>query len=398
MLLYNPGTSSIRLTFEGYSYFPLLNWQSKMLNLVIILSSLAYYIVYLRQEGEKMRKIGIYTVVVLVIIIFIPSIIVKTFNFVPKENKMGKKIVRSQVEESPSENEFNGNIKVYDTRNQQVIDMALEEYVKGVVAAEMPAEFHIEALKAQAVASRTYAISRTLKYREGHPDHIEAPLCTGIHCQAYLTLEELNNIHAKDWEEKYWPKIEEAVVSTKGQILYYGGEIIEPLYHSTSGGMTEDALNVFAVDLPYLKAVESPYEEDAPKFRSLITMTGDEFVEKLLKKYPGSNITKDNLGEKIKLVEKTQSGRIKKLAIDGSVVNGREIRELFELNSTNFKITFNPKTNIVDIETIGYGHGVGMSQWGANGMAKNGRDYEEILKHYYTGVELHQMTMDNLNN
>ncbi|MCF6465058.1 stage II sporulation protein D [Clostridium sp. Cult2] len=342
-----------------------------------------------------MKKIGIYTIVVLVVTIFIPSIIVKTFNFVPKENRLVKKIIKSQEEETPPEEEFDGHIIVYDTRNQQVIEMPLEEYIKGVVAAEMPAEFHIEALKAQAIASRTYAISRTLKYIEGHPDHIEAPLCTGIHCQAYLTLEELNNLHPKDWEEKYWSKIEKAVDSTKGIVLYYRDEIIEPLYHSTSGGMTEDAQDVFAVDLPYLKSVESPYEEEAPKFRSLVTMTGDEFINILLKKYPGSNITKDNLGEKIKLVEKTKSGRIKKLAIDGSVINGREIRELFDLNSTNFKITYNPKNNIVDIETIGYGHGVGMSQWGANGMAKNDKDYEEILKHYYTGVELQQFAMDD---
>ena len=94
-------------------------------------------------------------------------------------------------------------------------------------------------------------------------------------------------------------------------------------------------------------------------------------------------------------MEKTQSGRIKKIAIDGTVIDGREIRELFELNSTNFTISYNPKTNIVDIETIGYGHGVGMSQWGANGMAKNDKDYEEILKHYYTGVELEQLLIEN---
>lgn len=124
-------------------------------------------------------------------------------------------------------------------------------------------------------------------------------------------------------------------------------------------------------------------------------MTGDEFVDKLRRKYPGANITKENLSDKIKLVERTKSGRIKKLAIDGTVINGREIRELFELNSTNFTITYNPKTNIVDIETIGYGHGVGMSQWGANGMAKNDKNYQEILKHYYTGVEIKQWTIDD---
>ncbi|MBZ2174801.1 stage II sporulation protein D [Schnuerera sp. xch1] len=335
-----------------------------------------------------MKKFGIYTGIVLVIIILIPSIIVKTFNFVPKENKL-KDNLKSESEEKDIEYEEDFDyIKVYDTRTQKVKEMPLEEYVKGVVAAEMPAEFHIEALKAQAVASRTYALNRMQRYPEGNPGHPEAPLCTGIHCQAYLTLEELNDLHAKDWEEKYWPKIEEAVDSTKGQVLYYRGEIIEPLYHSTSGGMTEDAIDVFAVDLPYLKSVESPFEEDAPKYKNVVTMTGDEFVDKLNQQYPGTNITKDNLAEKIKLVEKTESGRVKKIAIEGTVVNGREIRELFELNSTNFKIYFSPKNNIVDIETVGYGHGVGMSQWGANGMAKNNKDYEEILKHYYTGVKL----------
>lgn len=334
-----------------------------------------------------MKKFCIYTGIILIITIIIPALIVKSFNFVPKESdKREYKENTSKVEEKV--HEFDGNIKVYDTRTQQVREMPLEEYIKGVVAAEMPAEFHIEALKAQAVASRTYAINRFLKFPNGHPDHPEAPLCTGIHCQAYLTLDELRSIHSSDWEGKYWGKIEEAVESTKSQVLYYRGEVIEALYHSTSGGMTEDAIDVFAVDLPYLKSVESQYEEDAPRYKTIVTMTGDEFIDKINKKYPNANVTKDNIQDKIKLVERTESGRVKKISINGTVVDGREIRELFELNSTNFKIYFNPRTNIVDIETIGYGHGVGMSQWGANGMAKNGKDYEEILKHYYTGVEI----------
>ncbi len=120
-----------------------------------------------------------------------------------------------------------------------------------------------------------------------------------------MTIDELENLHAKDWMDKYWPKIEEAVNSTKGQVLYYNNELIEPLYHSTSGGMTEDALNVFAIDKPYLRSVESPpYEEEAPKFKALVTLTGDEFVSKLRGKYPSANITKENLQDKIKLVEK----------------------------------------------------------------------------------------------
>lgn len=340
-----------------------------------------------------MKKLGIYTGIILIIIIIIPSIIVKTFNFVPKENNKPDKI-DSRVEEEDIPEEFDGDITIYDTRTQKVVKMPLEEYIKGVVAAEMPAAFHIEALKAQAVASRTYAINKMLKYPKGNPGHPDAPLCTGIHCQAYLTLEELNNLHAKDWEEKYWSKIEEAVDSTRGQVLYYRGEVIDALYHSTSGGMTEDAVDVFSTDIPYLKSVESLYEEEAPRYKDIVTMTGEEFVDKLNQEYPNAKITKENLVEKIKLVEKTESGRVKKIAIDGTVINGREIRDLFGLNSTNFKIYYNPRTNIIDIETTGYGHGVGMSQWGANGMAKNEKDYEQILKHYYTGVEIGEYDMN----
>ncbi|MFY9213562.1 MAG: stage II sporulation protein D, partial [Tissierellaceae bacterium] len=282
-------------------------------------------------------------------------------------------------------------VKIYNIDAKKTIELSLSDYVKGVVAAEMPAAFHIEALKAQAIAARTYAISRIIKYEEGHPDHPEAPLCTGVHCQAYLSLEELEKIHGKEWVENYWGKIETAVDSTSNLVIYYQGELIEPLYHSTSGGKTEDAVNVFAMDSPYLKSVESPYEEDAPRFREVVTLTVDEFLDKLKEKYPKVNINKENFHQKIKLIEKTESGRVTKLAIDREIVSGREIRELYGLNSTNFEIVYDIKLGLIEIETLGYGHGVGMSQWGANGMAKQGKTYEEILKHYYTGVVIKKL-------
>lgn len=345
-----------------------------------------------------MKRIGAYLMTVLVITIFIPTVIVKTFNFVPKPNSAeGKGFgdrVLPIVPQGKKEDKDTGEkgevtyIKVLNPDTNKVEELLLDEYVKGVVAAEMPAAFHIEALKAQAVAARTYAISRSLKFNEGHPDHPDAPLCSGIHCQAYLSLNQLEQIHGDDWIEKYWGKIEEAVESTTNLVLYYNGEIIEPLYHSTSGGMTEDALHVFAVDSPYLKSVESPYEEGAPKYKTVISLTSEEFVKKINDKFPEAKMTKDDFLDKIKLVEKTPSGRVKKLAINDNIINGREIRDLFELNSTNFKISFDQKLSLIEIETYGYGHGVGMSQWGANGMAKNGKSYEEILKHYYNEIDI----------
>ncbi|NLY45598.1 MAG: stage II sporulation protein D, partial [Tissierella sp.] len=315
-----------------------------------------------------MRKIAVYLTIVLIITIFVPTVIVKTFNFVPISNtvegqSLEKRYPIRPVKEEPMvvEEKKVDRIKVYNTNTKKTESMPLDEYVKGVVAAEMPAAFHIEALKAQAIAARTYAISRSIKFENGHPDHPDAPLCTKEHCQAYLSLDDLQKIHGDSWVEDYWGKIEEAVDSTESLVIYYEGELVEPLYHSTSGGMTEDAINVFAVDSPYFKAVESPYEEGSPRFRTVLNLTVDEFINKLKNKYPNIKIDKDNFHEKIKLVEKTGSGRVKKIAIDNEIINGRDIRDLYGLDSTNFTIVFDKKLSLIEIETYGYGHGVGMS-------------------------------------
>ena len=343
-----------------------------------------------------MRKLGIYIGAVLIITIILPTVIVKTLSFVPR----GNSVVGEALEEEknvtdkevlPAKNHGSETIKIYDSKTGETEELDLDQYIKGVVAAEMPAAFHIEALKAQAVAARSYAISRSIRFADGHPDHKSAPLCTGIHCQAYLSLKQLEELHGESWIKEYWGKIEESVDTTKNLAIFYDGEIIETPYHSTAGGRTEDAKDVFAVESPYLKSVASPYEEEAPKFKDTVTLTLDEFIAKIGSKYPDVKITKDNIQEKIKLIERTMAGRVKKIAIDGIVLEGRDLRDLFTLNSTNFTISLDKKLNIIEIETYGYGHGVGMSQWGANGMGKHGSTYEEILKHYYTGIEIKEI-------
>lgn len=344
-----------------------------------------------------MKKLGIYISVVLIITILLPTVIVKTFNFVPKASTAQGEPLEEMTpivkeEEIPIKVGYiYEKIKFYNRTTGAVEELHIDDYIKGVVAAEMPAAFHIEALKAQAVAARTYAISRTVKYNNGHPDHNLAPLCNGVHCQAYLSFSQLGEIRGESWIEDYWPKIEEAVNGTKGLGIFYNGEIIEPLYHSTSGGRTEDVKDVFAVELPYLRSVTSPYEEEAPKFKNTITLTTEEFIKKIKSKYTDININKDNLADKIKLIERTITGRVKKIAIDGKILEGRDLRDLFGLNSTNFTISLDKRLNIIEIETYGFGHGVGMSQWGANGMGKQGSSFEEILKHYYTGVEIKEI-------
>ncbi len=280
-------------------------------------------------------------------------------------------------------------IKVYNNKTNELMVIDFEEYLKGVVASEMPAEFNIEALKAQGITARTYLLYRLKKYPNGQPEHMDAPICTGVHCQAWSSKDELINSHAEGWYENYWSKIEEAVESTRGQILVYDNRIIEPLYHSTSGGRTENSEDVFSAAVPYLKSVESPYESDSPRFNGSVKVSTDEFINKIESAYGHMDINESNLDEKIVLGEVSQGGKIKTLIIDNTEISGREIRALFNLNSTNF--SFIQTGNEIEILTTGYGHGVGMSQWGAEGMANKGYNCKEILKHYYTGVEIVNM-------
>ena len=280
-------------------------------------------------------------------------------------------------------------IKVYNNKTNEVMVIDFEEYLKGVVASEMPAEFNIEALKAQGVTARTYLLYRLKKYPDGQPEHMDAPICTGIHCQVWSSKDELIQSHTEGWYDKYWSKIEDAVQSTRGQILTYDGKIIEPLYHSTSGGITENSEDVFSAAVPYLRSVESPYEGESPKLKGSVKITTSEFINKIESVYGDMDITENNLDKKIVLGDVSEGGKIKTIIVDNTEISGREIRSLFNLNSTNF--SFIQSGNEIEILTTGYGHGVGMNQWGAEGMANEGYNYKEILKHYYTGVEIVSM-------
>jgi len=280
-------------------------------------------------------------------------------------------------------------IKVYNLKTNEVMVIDFEEYLKGVVSSEMPAEFNEEALKAQAITARTYLLYRLKKYPNGQPEHMDAPICTGTHCQVWSSKDELIASHEVGWYDKYWSKIEEAVNSTSSQILTYEGKIIEPLFHSASGGRTENSEDVFSSSVPYLRSVESPYESEAPKLHGSVKITVNDFISKVKSVYGNLDLSQDNLDEKIQLGEVSEGGKVKTIIIDNTEISGREMRSLFNLNSTNF--SFIQTGNEIEIFTTGYGHGVGMSQWGADGMADEGFNYKEILKHYYTGVEIVSM-------
>lgn len=278
------------------------------------------------------------------------------------------------------------SISLYDRASGKTEEMPLEEYIIGVVGAEMPASFPLEALKAQAVAARTYAVRHMTAF--GGSGCSGADICTGSGCcQSYKSTEQLREKFGGE-AERYMDKLRQAVYETEGEYAAYNGEPIEALYHSSAGGRTEDAQNVFSAALPYLVGVDSPGEETAGKYAAEVRVSLGEFTNRVNKKWPAARLKKNRLGEQVRVVSRYDSGRVKELKLNKVTVSGRELRRLFDLNSANFTLSIGEG---VTIRTRGYGHGVGMSQYGARAMALEGAGYEEILKHYYTGINIRKL-------
>ena len=275
--------------------------------------------------------------------------------------------------------EKTSDIKVYT--DGRIVEMPLEEYLVGVVAAEMPASYDIEALRAQAVAARTYTL-----YKRNHGGcnaHEGADICTDSnHCQAYMTRDEMAALWGTDTEACV-DKITEAVTSTSGEVMLYDGQEIQVFYHACAGGMTENCENVYSQALPYLVAVSSEGEEGYSRFYGEVTVSYDAFKSAMEDFSPGINI--GDVRTCIGGIVRFDSGRIESIEIGDQTFTGREIRGIFSLNSANFTVDTNGD---VTFETVGYGHGVGMSQTGANAMAQDGAGYIEILTHYYVGVTI----------
>ena len=271
-------------------------------------------------------------------------------------------------------------INIYNHKTGKTQQMDIEEYLYGVLSGEMPSDFNIEALKAQAVAARTYVIYKIENnIKSGHKG---ADICTNSsHCQAYTSYENLKNTKGEDWIKNSYPKVKQAVNETKGHIITYNGEPILPLYFSTSSGKTENSEEVFSTEYPYLRSVDSPYDKYAPKYASTLKISNKDFVSKLKSTYSDINITQNNLSSQIKILNRSDGGSVEKIKLGNKELTGRDIRNILNLNSANFEIKFD--TNSLDFVVKGYGHGVGMSQWGANGMAEEGYKYYEILSHYY---------------
>lgn len=260
-------------------------------------------------------------------------------------------------------------IKVYDPSTSKIEEMELENYIVGVVAAEMPASFEIEALKAQAVAARTFAT-----YKMEHRN-LEYDVIIGVSDQAFNTIEQMRAKWQDQFNENY-QKISSAVKETQNDIMTYQGRVIESFYFSMSNGQTENCELVFQESLPYLTSVESSWDnETLQNYEVTKEFTKEEFCNLLNISCEEINITD---------IDRTSSGRIKTLKINGQLMKGTEVRTKLTLRSTDFQISIE---DTIKITTKGNGHGVGMSQYGANGMAKEGKNYQEILTHYYQNIE-----------
>lgn len=258
--------------------------------------------------------------------------------------------------------------------------LTLEEYVKGVVAAEMPTSFHEEALKAQAIAARTYALRTTEKGKK--------PIAKDVSAQVFYTAAERQKNWGKDFE-KNEKKVNKAVQGTEGEIIVYGEEVISAMFFSTSNGQTETAENFSGTDIPYLQSVASVGENDvAPAYEEKMEMTLSKWNEALGEKWDAK------MFESLKLV-RNSTGRVQKVITEGFEEEGRAMREKLGLRSTDFDIAYDLTNDLVLITTTGYGHGVGMSQYGAEALAQEGWSAKKIIEHYYTDTTIKKILIND---
>lgn len=299
-------------------------------------------------------------IITLLLIIFIPYIIVTLF-----------------IKNDDIKFHFVSNMTVRVKReSKDRIDIVpLEKYVIGVLSGEMPVSFEIEALKSQAVAARSYVLKKMEQNYNEEYDVVDT-----VSNQVYLDEEELKTKFGDQYDTKI-QKISQAVVETTGEYLTYNGEVIEAFFFSTSSGATENCEEVFKQALPYLRSVDSHYDEISPSYLETKQIKLSEFYQFLNLKYDEQLL--------VEIIKTTSTGRIKEIKINDQIFTANEIRSKLKLKSTFFSIE--QINDDVIIKTKGYGHGVGMSQYGANGMAKEGYKYDEILKHYYSGVEIEKI-------
>jgi len=308
-----------------------------------------------------------------IVILLLPTMIVIPFMDARSEEKVAedpmKEMLALEVEDDSSL-----TVPVMRAQTEEIEDVPLETYVARVIASEMPAEFEMEALKAQGVAARTYIIDLLMH----HGEETDAFISDQTDDQVYSNDEELREKWGSDYTWKM-DKLLEAVTATEGEVITYNQMTITPAYFSTSNGYTVNSEDYWENELPYLRKVESKWDEESPSFLDQQTFTKGEIEQLLAISLPSTNEVPIQMTH-------TESNRVDELIIANETFTGREVREKLGLKSSDF--TIEQKSNHFVFNTKGFGHGIGMSQYGANGMAKEGKTYEEILSYYYQGVEV----------
>lgn len=280
-------------------------------------------------------------------------------------------------------------VKMYNSQTGQIIKLTMDEYLVGVVAAEMPASFPMEALKAQAVAARTYIMQRMVPGGVANNKHPGSDVSSDPReGQAWISREEMNKRWGSVKSLEHYYKIKWAVDKTRGQVITCQNQMIFPAFHSSCGGSTENAEEVWATSLPYLKGVDCPYCAD-PNPERQVTFTMAELDKKLKTNLSAMQVTAGNKVKPVLITKETTTGRPKEIKIGNKTYPATMLREILNLRST--RITWELKGDKITFTTKGYGHGVGLCQYGAKGMAENGKTYKQILLHYYTGVEITEM-------
>lgn len=335
----------------------------------------------------KSRSLTIFYVFTCFLIIF--TSILFCINFIIKEKENKIEIKKAKEEKEVIEYKANQTIRVKFHETGEIIAMDINDYLRGVVPAEMSPSYNIEALKAQALVARTYTYNKMENFAEGE----DADICDNYaHCQAFYSKDKLFEI----WKDKgyddatineYWYKVNLAVVSTQNEVIMYDGKLIKAFFHASSPCGTEDISQIWGGEsIPYLVSVESTENEEYENRISQVKVTFEEFFYCLKE---NNEITSNIDLEDVKncdIGEKTISNRVKNIKIGDEFVSAEKLRTILGLKSTNFSIQKNDEEIIFDV--IGYGHGVGMSQVGASTYADNGMDYMEIINHYYKGVEI----------
>lgn len=328
-----------------------------------------------------MKRYIIYLLLFLTLCFLVPILFTKSFKKAQETNIPQNEEVIPKVTYDYKKYK---TVKLYHAKTKKVEELSLDEYLYGVVSAEMPASFEEEALKAQAVVARTYTLYKIVHNSKKHEN---ADICDdSTCCQAWISKEDRLARWDESKKDEYWNKIVKAVNTTQGKMITYHGEPINAFFHSNSGGTTEAPINVWGGSgYPYLQAVTTAGEDAYSQYASNVTVTQKQFEETILKAHKDFKI---DFSKKdcIKVKEYTEGNRVKTIQVGNLSLSGVEMRTLFGLRSANFKITME-KQNI-KFEVTGYGHGVGMSQTGADSLAKQGKTYEEIIHHFYTGVEV----------